>query len=227
MCGRFQLDISLEDLERYYSLIDALRNKNNKLKEYEESYFSKEKVLSQNNEKISQENILKTPGVVYPDNSSLVVTAEGLRCLKWGLPFNKKLIINAREETIFEKKMFSKSVLSRRCLIPANLFFEWKDKNKYEIELRKEKLFSMAGIYDIFHKDYGSLQERYVIITTEANEEMGKIHHRMPVILPLSLEKEYLNPSTSPGEIKDMLKPYKNGSLLITSTANHEQLKLF
>lgn len=223
MCGRFQLDFTLEDLERYYKLMDELKERENGTKDTRISNFLEEV----NKAKISQEDILSIQGVRYPDNSSLIVTNESLKLIKWGFPFNKNLIINARGESIFEKRMFSKSVLSRRCLIPANMFFEWKDKNKYEIKLKEEKLFSMAGIYNVFHNEDGSLQERYLIITTEANDEMKLIHHRMPVIIPSYLEKDYLNPHSSPKEIMDMIKPYKKGGLLINSLSNHEQLKLF
>lgn len=223
MCGRFQLDFSLEDLERYYKLIDELGERKNEAKHNRINNSSDES----NNAKIVQEDILAIQGVRFPDNSSLIVTNESLKLLNWGFPFNNKLIINARGESIFEKRMFSKAILSRRCLVPANLFFEWKDKVKYEIKLREEKVFSMAGIYSIFHTKDGNFQERYLIITTEANEDMKSIHHRMPVIVPPSLEKDYLNPHSSPEEIISMLKPYKKGSLLIKSMNNHEQLSLF
>ncbi|WP_052447394.1 SOS response-associated peptidase [Clostridium polynesiense] len=216
MCGRFQLDFSMDDLKRYLMVIDELKS----VQSPQEKEEIKPELSINDNAEIIQ-------GVRYPDNKSAVVTPEGIKAMSWGFPFNKKLIINARGETVFEKRMYSKSILQKRCLIPANLFFEWKDKVKYEISLKDENIFSMAGIYNLFHMQDGSLQERYVIITTSANKDMEDIHHRMPVILPKNLEKDYLNLKTSPIEIQEMLIPYAEGRLIIESTNKAQQLKLF
>ena len=62
-------------------------------------------------------------------------------------------------------------------------FYEWKDKMKYKIKMDNEKFFSMAGVYNKFIDKSGEEYYAFAILTTEANREMSKIHHRMPVIL--------------------------------------------
>ena len=211
MCGRFQLEFSIEDMDRYYNLIGVLED-------------SMDQSVSA---RLSPSALEEVRGVKYPSNPSLIIKANSLDILPWGFPFNNKLIINARGETLFEKRIYSTAALTQRCLIPANCFFEWKDKVKFNIAPQKGSLFSMAGIYKSFLNEDGSLLERYVIITTSANEEMSKIHHRMPVIIPEDKEKTYLNPKTSQEEIFDLLIPYSKAISITTKEPPMQQLSLF
>ncbi len=96
--------------------------------------------------------------------------------LQWGfeLPNTKKIIINARSETLDEKRMFKFLLESKRCLLPANGFFEWNKKQKYFIKPAGLRTFYMAGLYNSSGKT--------VIITTPACPEMAHIHGRMPVL---------------------------------------------
>ncbi len=83
-------------------------------------------------------------------------------------------------------------IKTQRCLIPATGFYEWdKNKNKYHYTLRKEGSLYMAGIYR---------KNRFVIITTQANESIAKVHDRMPVIIEEENKQEWLfdNKSTFP-----------------------------
>ena len=211
MCGRFQLEFSIEEMDRYYSLIGVLDNN----KEPSTNTRLKPSVLDE------------VKGVKYPSNPSLIVKENSLDILPWGFPYNNKLIINARGETLFEKRMYQSAALEQRCLIPASCFFEWKDKSKYNIAPKKSHLFSMAGIYKSFLNKDGSLEERYVIITTSANEEMSNIHHRMPVIIPENLEKTYLNSRTSQREIIDLLVPFSKELSIVSKEPPVQQLSLF
>jgi putative SOS response-associated peptidase YedK len=122
--------------------------------------------------------------------------------------------INARLEGIESKPAFRKPFKSRRCLVPATGFFEWdksaKPSQPYYFRLKHEELFAFAGLYDIW-KDpkTGTEIQSYTIITTEANGVVGKIHHRMPVILQKEYEDEWLNPDiVEPERLLPLLKQY-------------------
>jgi putative SOS response-associated peptidase YedK len=123
--------------------------------------------------------------------------------------------LNAKSETVFEKKSFAPSLKEKRCIIPVTGFFESREINKekypYFIYLKNEAIFSLAGIYDTW-KDTasGATIKSFSIITTEANALMAKIHNtkkRMPVILTEENEKKWLAPTISDEEIKYLLQP--------------------
>lgn len=123
---------------------------------------------------------------IFPSNTAPVIVKNNkdelsVELFPWGLKGfqNKSLIINARAESVMEKKMFRDSVRNRRCVIPAAGFYEWNGKKeKYTFTDGKGKLLYLAGIYDLY--DY---EKRFVILTTQANDSMIKIHDRMPLIL--------------------------------------------
>lgn len=133
--------------------------------------------------------------------------------------FAKRPLINARGETVDIKPTFQYSFYNQRCLIPATGFFEWEKaeskKIKRKISLNNERIFSMAGLYNVFKDNNGIEYYAFTIITTEANQEMKTIHDRMPVILNREKEKLWLNNNIkAPLILKDLLKPYE-GILLI------------
>lgn len=163
----------------------------------------------------AQENLngeYKT-GEIYPTNVAPIIISSGnvIRPVlaKWGLKKwdNKGNIINARSEGIKEKKMFKKLVESKRCIVPASAFFEWKEisekeKEKY-IFFNNDGVLYMAGLYDIYESVpdeqlsiFGSTQNkedlRYTIITKTASGSMIGIHNRMPVIFDKDEIKEWL-----------------------------------
>lgn len=126
-------------------------------------------------------------GEIFPTNIVPIMIGENHviapDIITWGFPNfkNKGVIINARAETAMEKFMFRESVMFRRCVIPSTGFFEWNqkgEKHKYLCKLNQKKMLYMAGCYQEFKGE-----RRFVILTTEANESMKDIHHRMPVIL--------------------------------------------
>ncbi|HPQ52098.1 MAG TPA: SOS response-associated peptidase [Spirochaetota bacterium] len=98
-------------------------------------------------------------------------------------------LINARIETLHEKPSFKDSFAGRRCLIPANGFYEWKTnpttktKTPYFFQLKSGDLFSFAGLWETWNSPDGEHIISSTIITTEANETISHIHHRMPLIL--------------------------------------------
>lgn len=119
--------------------------------------------------------------------------------LRWGLipswakdaKIGNKLI-NCRSETVFEKPSFRAAVKSRRCLIPADGYYEWKVEGKtkqpYHIKLKSNEPFWMAGLWETWRFEDMNI-ESCTVITTEANEYLQSIHHRMPVIV----KKEKMN----------------------------------
>jgi putative SOS response-associated peptidase YedK len=144
----------------------------------------------------------------------------GLYLLKWGflLP-NGKLVINARSESISYKNLFKESFISKRCLIPANSFFEWKKtgdkKEKYEISVKDIEIFSLAGLYDNFTDKNGKTYTGFVILTTEPNDSVSKIHNRMPVILEPGAESIWLGINTEKTELLKLTKPFENNKMII------------
>lgn len=122
---------------------------------------------------------------VCPSDRAWVLLKEDgkitMRFWRWGFPgFGKQggLLINARAETLLERPVFQASAKYRRCIIPARGYYEW-NKRREKAAFHKEKgtpLF-LAGIYDLYEGE-----ERFVIVTTEANESVRSTHHRMPLI---------------------------------------------
>lgn len=137
--------------------------------------------------------------------------------LQWGLipSWSKeaKGFINARAETLEEKPSFSefKSFERRRCLIPADGFYEWKRlgkwKQPYYFQLTDERPFAFAGIWDEWRSNKLSINS-CAIITTTANELLATIHSRMPVILHPEFYDAWLNGKAKLVEIKTLLLPY-------------------
>lgn len=140
-----------------------------------------------------------------PSQSLAVITnqePEKINFFKWGLiPFWAKdpkvgfKNINTRSETIAEKPSFKHAFKKRRCLIPANGFYEWKkdfNKTPYRIFIKNDKLFAMAGIWETWKDAESRITNSFSIITTSANNAITDIHHRMPVILKPEHEKSWL-----------------------------------
>lgn len=106
-------------------------------------------------------------------------------------------MINARSETLSEKPSFRNLLKTKRCLVPADGFYEWKtvgkSKQPYYIQLEDRSIFAFAGLWDVWQdKATGQEISSFTIITTEPNEFLRPIHDRMGVILPQQTEKLWL-----------------------------------
>lgn len=135
--------------------------------------------------------------------------------------------LNAKCESVFSLPSFRESIKTRRCLIPATSFFEWREvaskKYPYCIEVTddlkpsKNREFCMAGVYSVWvDPDGGELYETFSVITTPANEMMRIIHHgkeRMPLILKEEDEDRWLDPSLSEMEIRALMIPYSDNKM--------------
>ena len=190
MCGRFAFSPFAKIIEeRFHVLIDE--------SEYKPRYNS-------------------APG---QDLAVILNNEQGkLSFCRWGLiPFWSKdskigfSLINARAETIKEKPAFKSPFHRKRCLVPADSFYEWKvinnKKTPYRIFLKDEPLFSMAGIWDSWNDKEGNTITSFTIITTEANSFMRKIHDRMPVILKRDDEAIWLG-NNNVDALSSLLKKY-------------------
>ena len=155
----------------------------------------------------------------------IVVLHEDERHIKkrhWGLvPFWAKDIsigsrmINARVETVTSKPAFRAALKQRRCLIPANGFYEWfgkaGNKQPYYFHLPSGEPFAFAGLYEIWEDKEAPPEagpyKSCTIITTEASESVKDIHNRMPLILKPEAYEEWLDPSNKePAKIEELLK---------------------
>ncbi len=142
-----------------------------------------------------------------------------LALLRWGLvPSTTKdtkngyRMINARAKTLSQRPAFRAAFVHRRCLIPADGFYEWQQTNDskqpYFIRARDENPLAFAGLWERWQRGQQVI-ESCTIITTSANESLVPIHHRMPVILPEDTYDLWLDPSAQdPGTLQALLLPY-------------------
>jgi putative SOS response-associated peptidase YedK len=126
--------------------------------------------------------------------------------VRWGLlpswvkdPKSFTLLINARGDTVNEKPAFRNAMKYRRCLIPADGFYEWKgegpSKVPYYVRLKSGQPFAFAGLWETWTGPNGEEMETAAIVTTQANQALRPIHHRMPVVLPPEAYDPWLDTS--------------------------------
>jgi len=152
---------------------------------------------------------------------------ESIQFFQWGLiPFWTKdeaaaqrirtQTLNARAETVHQKPSFRASIMTKRCLVLVDGFFEWREEGKkrypYYISLVSNDAFALAGIWDRWQNNVtGEIKETYSIITTRANPLLQRIHNtrkRMPVILKQADEKKWLEKDLDLLAIDAFLEPY-------------------
>lgn len=149
-------------------------------------------------------------GDIHPTERAAVIFAGANGMIadmkRWGFPgFEKqKVLINARAETVLERKMFRDSVMQRRIIIPAAGFYEWnrqKEKVTFteaDVASDRTSLLFMAGFYNRFEGE-----ERFIILTTGANESVRDVHDRMPLILERDELETWLYED---GKLEEMLQ---------------------
>ena len=139
--------------------------------------------------------------------------------------------INARSESIFEKKTFRDSFKYRRCIIPINGFYEWakedKEKTPYLVSDSTHDYLALAGIWDeYFDIELNMKIVTVALITCDANEKLGKIHHRMPVVLEKKDFNTWLN-SEDIQEVNKLFVIYPNDKLQIHEVTSEVNKVLF
>ena len=160
---------------------------------------------------------------VAPTQQVAAVLEEGderrLEVLRWGLipswaddPGIGSRMINARAETAPEKPSFRRAFRERRCLIPADGFYEWQRTNgakqPYYIRMKEGHPFAFAGLWESWKDDDGPEVRSCTILTTKPNALTAEIHDRMPVILPPGSYDAWLDPEAERDELYGLLAPY-------------------
>jgi putative SOS response-associated peptidase YedK len=169
---------------------------------------------------------------IAPTQAVPVVRQTGSRrelaLLRWGLiPHWAReertgySMINARAETVAQKPAFRAAMRTRRCLVPADGFYEWRAagrvKQPYHIRLRDADVFAFAGLWEHWTGEDGREIESFTIIVTDANEQLRPIHDRMPVILSPGDYALWLDPAVrDPQRLMPLLKPYPSERVLLT-----------
>ena len=152
--------------------------------------------------------------LIRPTDPVLVIKNEGkmkTTFMSWGFispwakdPFEKERPrpFNARSETVAEKKLFSGSWKHRRCLIPSSGFFE----KKFRIRRENYETFWLGGIWSKWSSPDGAEMETCCILTTEPNDLIKPLHHRMPVVVPNGLEEKWTEQVKDFNELKELLQ---------------------
>lgn len=162
--------------------------------------LGEQKIFQNVLEEVSKRTLPVRTGLINPGDTVAVLAnnrrlTPSVFAMNWGyhLP-DGKLVFNARSETASRKPMFADGMAQRRCLIPASCYYEWErsTRQKYRIYPEGENGFFLAGIYRLEGKT-----PVFSVLTKEPNPEIAFIHDRMPAILPLSMEREWLDPSQS------------------------------
>lgn len=194
MCGRYTLRISSQELAEFFDL-------------FREPAWS------------PRYNIAPTQSVLVIRQATGHSQREAVP-MRWGLipSWSKSLtgppLFNARSETVAEKPSFRTAFRRRRCLIPADGFYEWqaitpKQKQPHYITLRSGQPFAFAGIWESWQPPDGSRIDSCSILTTAANLFMQPLHDRMPVILSPDEYAPWLDPElTEPEALWPMLDQY-------------------
>lgn len=162
---------------------------------------------------------------IAPGQLAPVITGDNerrLAMMKWGLvpswakdPSIGHKMINARSETIAEKPSFRNGLRQRRCLVPADGFYEWqkhpdsKTKTPIHFYLKDHLPFAFAGIWERWIDPDGNDLKTCTLITTEANKLISPFHHRMPVILRTDHEAPWLDQKlTDPEQLRTLMSAY-------------------
>ena len=164
-----------------------------------------------------------------------------LTWLRWGLipgwakdPAIGNRMINARAETVAEKPAYRAAMRRRRCLLPADGFYEWqktgRTKRPHFIRMKDDRPFALAGLWEAWEGPDHSYIESCTVLTTKPNELVRLIHDRMPVILDPTDYERWLDPTMQdPDRLTPLLRPYPADrmkadavSTLVNSPANDE-----
>lgn len=142
---------------------------------------------------------------IRPTDHALTIGQDNSPALlPWGLKVSWQAgpVINARAETAAHKPTFA-PLLNQRVLVPASAYYEWqkteRSKIKTQIGLSEEPLFAMAGFYS---------GNRFVILTCAPDEAVAHVHNRMPVILSLEQEQDWINPDIDFRDLTELLRPF-------------------
>jgi putative SOS response-associated peptidase YedK len=171
----------------------------------------------------------KITAFTNPD-CAIITSDASIQVAKWGLIPSwinteeeakriRKMTLNARTENVFNLPSYRIPIIRKRCLIPSTGYFEFHHEGKetipYYLFLKNEEIFSLGGIYDIWHNpETKEAIQTFSILTTQANDLCAKIHNggtppfRMPLVIDKKDEKQWLNNSLNVGDIRHFFRPY-------------------
>ncbi|HUG10769.1 MAG TPA: SOS response-associated peptidase [Opitutaceae bacterium] len=144
--------------------------------------------------------------------------------MRWGLVPSwsregsmKSVLINARSETVMQKPAFRDAFRRRRCLVPADGFFEWKhagrDRIPWLFEAADGGPITFAGLWETWAGGAGGSLDSFTILTTTPNEVVADFHNRMPVILPAAARDAWLADDAGEETLMSLLKPVSASTL--------------
>jgi putative SOS response-associated peptidase YedK len=162
---------------------------------------------------------------IAPSQEALVVAVGAraderlARMMRWGLvpPWAADAsighrLINARGETAASKPAFRAAMRSRRCLVPADGFYEWLKRGRgrmpHLFHMRDGRPFAFAGLWERWKPPGGDALESFTILTTDANELVRPVHDRMPVIVPAADYARWLDPDADAERVADVMMPF-------------------
>ena len=166
------------------------------------------------------------PRYNIPPSSDILVVRErkgmtGAEMIKWGLvpswakdPSIGNRMANVRSDTALEKSSFKAPMETRRCLVPADVFFEWQDvpgqkrRRPYAAAMLEGEPFALGGLWEAWRSKGGEWLITCAILTTEPNDLLEPIHDRMPVIVRPGDYARWLDPATKMGEVSRIVAPY-------------------
>jgi putative SOS response-associated peptidase YedK len=183
---------------------------------------------------VSRDRVTDEPAPDYnvaPTKKIYAVTTRDaereLRTVKWGLvPFWAKdaaggaRLINARAETVAVKPAFRRAFAKRRCLLPADGYYEWKNKKPFYIHRTDGGNLAFAGIYELWRdpeipEDHeNAFLWTAAVITTQATDDVGEIHDRMPMVIDPDLWADWLDPeNTEVSQLHAAMVPAMTGAM--------------
>ena len=191
MCGRYTLKTSAKDLAREFHLLEVPGD-------------------------------LGPRYNLAPTQAAPIITAQEPRRLtlaRWGLiphwakdPNVAHKLVNARAETLAEKPSFKQAFQQRRCLVPADGFYEWVHRGKQAlpqyISLPGNRPMAFAGLYELWHAPHGLEVVTFTLVTVAANPFMAKIHDRMPLLLDEAARATWLAKDADPRALQALMQPW-------------------
>ena len=166
---------------------------------------------------------------IAPSNWVPIIIANQLEggrrieAARWGFiagwSRDAKPMINARSESIAVKPFFRTAFRARRCIVPADSFYEWtgdgKARKPWRVHLKDKSLMGFAGLFEDWSSRDGDEIRTCAIITVPANRVMAQFHDRMPAIIPQHLEGRWLDPTNKNlAELESILKPYPDDQIV-------------
>ena len=219
MCGRYTIAHSSDDiLERFEAIIAEATDTASTISSASVADAPPPGDVLRANFNVAP--TVSVPVILRPDVETDPEAPRVLQTARWGLlPFwvkdikKAKPLINARAETLVESKTFKRPFVRKRCIIPAESFYEWQKTGAKKIPMRillkGHSLYGFAGIWDEWQSPEGEVIKSCSIITVAANELVQPVHDRMPAILPPHLEAAWLDNSKFDLEVLNQaLTPY-------------------